>query len=402
MKSQIEIIQQLIKIKDHEACISELEIPEEEAIDMANCKCILYNSNNKTLSLDIENFDFIFFTKIRKEKQYLIFETEIGTKYIYDFNALKFITKPLSSTVKYFYDDSEQNTLANQYMQLFEQLSGKEKLNIPEWPFSYLDLIENYAFVKYIDFSCEKGYIKYLRKTNQKINEKTHTSFLFFKAYKNINNYHFMQSYLYEIFSSICDEEIHWLTKNENFINKLRLSSALSFKKGFFSNYSGYMPEIIDICWKINNYTMIDSNATIKANFDIVKTIFNIEQAKLYKQSIGFWIASLDLIPLDQHYCIKIPNTIEDLIDEGKQQHSCVGGLNYTQAVIKRERLIFFIRSIDNPSKSFITCCYDFHSNMVKDYLRKYNNAVPKEYLYLVDKAESLIKDIQKKKREEE
>ena len=32
---------------------------------------------------------------------------------------------------------------------------------------------------------------KKTKKTNQKINEKTHTSFLFFKAYKNINNYHF-------------------------------------------------------------------------------------------------------------------------------------------------------------------------------------------------------------------
>lgn len=400
MKSQLEVMERLIKIKNHKAYISELEVPEEEAVKIANCKCILYNNDNKTLSLDTENFDFIFFTKIRKEKQYLIFETEMGKEYIYDFNALKFITKPLSSTVEYFYEDSEQNTLGNQYMQLFKQLCGEEKANILEWPFSCLDLIENYAFVKYIDFSCEKGYIKYLRKTNQKINEKTHTSFLFFKAYQNINNYHFMQSYLYEIFSSICDEEIHWLMKNENFINKLRLSSALSFKKGFFSNYSSDMPQIIDICWMLNNYTMIDSNATIKANFDNVKTIFNIEQAKLYKQSIDFWTTSLDLIPLDQHFCIKIPNTVEDLIDEGKQQHNCVGGLTYTQAVIKRKQLIFFIRSIDNPSKSFITCCYDFRSNMVKNYLRKYNNAVPKEYLYLVDKAESLIREVLKKREE--
>lgn len=403
MKSRIQVMYRLIKIKNYKANISELEVSEEKAIEMANeCKCMLYNNDNKTLSLDTENFDFIFFTKVRKEKQYLIFETEIGTEYIYDFNALKFITKPRSSTVEYFYEDSEYNTLANQYMQLFKQLCGKEKANILEWPFSYLDLIENYAFVKYIDFPCEKGYIKYLRKTNQKINEKTHTSFLFFKAYKNINNYHFMQSYLYEKFSRTCDEGIYWLMKNENFINKLRLSSALSFKKGLFFNYGGYIPEMIDICYELDNYTMIDSNATLEANYNAVKAIYDKKQADLYKQSIDFWTTSLDLVSLDQHFCIKIPNSVEDLIDEGKQQHNCVGGLKYRQAVIKQERLIFFIRSIDNPSKSFITCCYDFHSNMVEDFLWKYNSAVPKEYLYLVDKAESLIRNIQKEKREEE
>ena len=67
MKSQLEVIQQLIKIKNHKAYISELEVPEEEAVEIANCKCILYNNDNKTLSLDIENFDFIFFTKIKKD-----------------------------------------------------------------------------------------------------------------------------------------------------------------------------------------------------------------------------------------------------------------------------------------------------------------------------------------------
>lgn len=63
-----ETIQRLVKIKDHKAHIFELEIPEESAIKMAKSKCILYDNNNKILSLDTENFDFIFFTKIRKEK----------------------------------------------------------------------------------------------------------------------------------------------------------------------------------------------------------------------------------------------------------------------------------------------------------------------------------------------
>lgn len=100
-------IQRLVKIKDHKAHISELEIPEESAIKMSKSKSMLYDNNNKILSLNTENFDFIFFTKLRKEKQYLIFETEIGIEYIFDFDALKFITKP-RSTVNYFCEDNAE------------------------------------------------------------------------------------------------------------------------------------------------------------------------------------------------------------------------------------------------------------------------------------------------------
>ena len=209
-----------------------------------------------------------------------------------------------------------------------------------------------------------------------------------------------MQSYLYEKFSRTCDEGIYWLMKNENFINKLRLSSALSFKKGLFFNCGGYIPEIIDICYELDNYSMIDSNATLEANYNVVKAVYDKKQADLYKQSIDFWTTSLDLVSLDQHFCIKIPNSVEDLIDEGKQQHNCVGGLNYRQAIIKQEKLVYFIRPIDQISKSFITCCFNFSTNITETYLRRYNRRVEKEYIYLIDKAETLIKEVLKKREE--
>ena len=63
----------------------------------------------------------------------------------------------------------------NDLLELLDELSKTTTIVVVSHE---MDLIENYAFVKYIDFPCEKGYIKYLRKTNQKINEKTHTSFL--------------------------------------------------------------------------------------------------------------------------------------------------------------------------------------------------------------------------------
>lgn len=394
-------IQRLVKIKDHKAHISELEIPEESAIKMSKSKSMLYDNNNKILSLNTENFDFIFFTKLRKEKQYLIFETEIGIEYIFDFDALKFITKP-RSIVNYFCEDNDTNNLAHQYAFLYEQLNKKEKVNILEWPFSYLDLIEDYWGIEYVNFPCEKGYIKYLRKTNQKISLYSYTSFCFFRSYKNINNYYFMQSYLFESFSKISDEKLPWLTENENFINKLRLSSTLSFKRGLFSNFSRYLSEIIWTCWKMNDYAMIDSNATLKSNFEAVKTTYDTKKSEVYKQVIDSWITSLDLVPLDRRYCIKIPNRIEDLIDEGIQQHNCIGGSNYQQKIIEKERLVFFIRSIKDPKKSFITCYYDFRTNMVKDYLCKYNTKVPRQYFYLIHEANTLIKKIMIKKEKEE
>ena len=54
-----------------------------------------------------------------------------------------------------------------------------------------------------------------------------------------------------------------------------------------------------------------------------------------------------------KHYDIVLPRSVHDFVTEGNNQHNCVGG--YAQRVIKGDCRIFFIRRIDDMSRSYIT-----------------------------------------------
>ncbi len=55
----------------------------------------------------------------------------------------------------------------------------------------------------------------------------------------------------------------------------------------------------------------------------------------------------------DSNYMIIIPSSTRDIIQEGQNQHNCVG--SYVYAVAKGESLVFFIRKKDTPEESFVT-----------------------------------------------
>ena len=52
-------------------------------------------------------------------------------------------------------------------------------------------------------------------------------------------------------------------------------------------------------------------------------------------------------------YTIVFPESVNDFIDEGNQQHNCVGG--YYARVIDGKSIVFFIRDKETPGKSFVT-----------------------------------------------
>ena len=53
-------------------------------------------------------------------------------------------------------------------------------------------------------------------------------------------------------------------------------------------------------------------------------------------------------------YMVVCPTTAQDLIDEGRNMHHCVGG--YTQYIINGSEYIVFIRRKDNPEQCYLTC----------------------------------------------
>lgn len=70
-------------------------------------------------------------------------------------------------------------------------------------------------------------------------------------------------------------------------------------------------------------------------------------------------------------YVVVIPETADEIINEGKNQHNCVGG--YVNDVIQAYCNIVFVRKKNEPNKSYITV--EINKNgRIRQYLRAYNH----------------------------
>lgn len=66
-------------------------------------------------------------------------------------------------------------------------------------------------------------------------------------------------------------------------------------------------------------------------------------------------------------YTVLIPQTGEDLIQEGRSMHHCVG--SYVDRVLKNETYICFIRKVAKPDKPYITCQVSPHGEIGQYYM---------------------------------
>lgn len=71
-------------------------------------------------------------------------------------------------------------------------------------------------------------------------------------------------------------------------------------------------------------------------------------------------------------YVVVIPETADEIINEGKNQHNCVG--SYVNDVVRENCNIVFVRQKSNPDVSYITV--EIYSNgYIGQYLRSYNHS---------------------------
>ena len=67
----------------------------------------------------------------------------------------------------------------------------------------------------------------------------------------------------------------------------------------------------------------------------------------------------------NENFICVIARTPEDLVKEGEFLNHCVGRMNYDQRIAKEQSLIFFIRSITEPDKPFVTVEYSLSTHKV-------------------------------------
>lgn len=234
-----------------------------------------------------------------------------------------------------------------------------------------------------------KGYIKWCRDNNEFF------SFFSLKRFSSyIKIYQWPASLVKEV-QQFCDtfhvDLLRMTDYNQELTTLLLKLIKNQIKKG------GTLPyDIIILCYEITNTLKenpelkqyIDKNKTLSTVSSTLKNIIDKEKISKILQNEAKIVCLHGTIVED--YMIKIPLTMNDFLDEGEQQHNCVGHY-YHDSIAKGTDLIYFLRKKNIPDKSYITCRFKIESNCTIEHRLK-NNAY---YCYpkLFEKIDALIRE---------
>ena len=111
-----------------------------------------------------------------------------------------------------------------------------------------------------------------------------------------------------------------------------------------------------------------------------------IAKAKFYAQ---FAEVITKYLPMERTsksgYAVIIAHSPDELIDEGKALHHCVGNRGYDKRVVEEKSLIFFVRHADKPDEPFVTMEYSLKTHKVLQLYGKGNHCPSEEvqnYIY--------------------
>lgn len=139
----------------------------------------------------------------------------------------------------------------------------------------------------------------------------------------------------------------------------------------------------------------IDTNKGFVENRKLFESVAN----KAYYDAMAKQLQQLNEINhkiftvSDIDYTVIIPQTINDLIDEGKQQHNCVGHY-YNDKICKGADYIYFIRKADDDKHSFITCRYNTLKKATVEHRIINNQTTPSKFHDIINKIDALITPI--------
>lgn len=158
-------------------------------------------------------------------------------------------------------------------------------------------------------------------------------------------------------------------------------NSVLKYGRYAFNGYSalkytfiyvGHFPELIKL---INNQSSFAlATEAVDKNYKLLKDKEQQEQIQKNQKRIK----ELENL-VYENYCFIVPTTPKELIDEGEQQHNCVGSSYYKFSMSEGTGFIYFIRKKNEPEKSYITCRFDMYTKETVEARYKFNGEVSKE-----------------------
>ena len=216
-----------------------------------------------------------------------------------------------------------------------------------------------------------KDYLEWCRKENEPVNSNSINRYKSIKAYSIIPKD--LKPYFVIVFTHISIESLELLDTS----TLLKLLRIVKYTALHSDNPKAVYSKLSELIRYLTTYNisdeLLDTNRTVFQNYKTYQ-VYNDESKE---GRIGFELRRLNFMngKSFDNYIVVVPQTYEDLVDEGKQQNNCVG-YYYNESILRGENLILFIRRSDSPKKSYITCRYNIKKQDIVEYKYKNNQDV--------------------------
>ena len=238
-----------------------------------------------------------------------------------------------------------------------------------------------------------KDYLEWCTKEEAPVNHNSMNRYKSIKAYSLIPKD--LKPYFAIVFTQISIESLE-LLNTSTLLKLLRIVKYTTFHSDNPKAVYSRLSELIRYLTIYNiNDELLDTNRTVFQNYKTYQVYDNESK----KDRIGLKLRRLNfmngnLFDGDAHnsYVIIVPQTYEDLVDEGKQQNNCVGHY-YNDSILRGENLILFIRHSNSPKKSYITCRYNIEKQDIVEYRYKNNQNVYGNDIIIIQKVAEMIRN---------
>ena len=345
--------------------------------DMHENACIIIKGTKPYRYGYVDANKIIVIDHFKKDKNLLVFSNAENTKTIsYDFNTRKMNE---NDYIIHYAD--------KKIKELFSMIQHYE---IKEWLFSYTDLIKDYQDMVSINFDCPKGYINFLKEHNLTINQETYIKYIMVdKLHGNLRAVDMYYKFMNTIMV-LHSNKFNYFLNNLTFIEKLNKSYVVSAKNfETYSNIIRKMKDILDFAYVLKDLTIIDTNRGISYNLKLYANAYSERENTLLSDNLKR-LNFLNGLTFND-YVVLVPQQLSDLQNEGSQQNNCVG-YYYNNSIKRGENLIYFMRKINNPNKSVVTCRYNIEDSRTVEHRIVNNSWTNNEQEEIIDKIDEIIR----------
>ena len=233
-----------------------------------------------------------------------------------------------------------------------------------------------------------KDYLEWCTKEEAPVNHNSMNRYKSIKAYSLIPKD--LKPYFAIIFTQISIESLE-LLNTSTLLKLLRIVKYTTFHSDNPKAVYSRLSELIRYLTIYNiNDELLDTNRTVFQNYEN----YHFYNMKEEKNMLSLKLKQLNFMngKCFDDYIVVVPQTYEDLVDEGKQQNNCVGHY-YNESILRGENLILFIRHSNSPKKSYITCRYNIKKQDIVEYRYKNNQDVNGYDMIIIEKVAEMIRN---------